>query len=54
MYFEYEKAIDNLTIDPAMRLRKKVEVLTIEKSKADLALLQIEEMQKMIDQLQSK
>jgi integrase len=48
MYLEYEKAIDNLTIDPSQRLQKKVEMLTIEKSKVDLALLQIEEMKKRI------
>jgi integrase len=45
---EYEKAIDVLTIDPANRLRKKVETLTIEKSKVDLALSQIEEMKKRL------
>jgi hypothetical protein len=45
---EYEKAIDALTIDPANRLLKKIEVLTIEKSKVDLALSQIEEMKKRI------
>jgi integrase len=49
MYFEYEKAVDNLTIDPAQRLRKKVETLTIEKSKADLALTLIAEMKERID-----
>lgn len=35
MYREYEKAIDNLTIDPSNRLRRKVEILTIEKSRID-------------------
>jgi integrase len=35
LFSEYETAIDNLTIDPANRLRKKVEVLTLEKSKLD-------------------
>lgn len=48
MFSEYEKAIDNLTIDPANRLKRKVEVLTLEKSKVDLALMQIEEMKKRI------
>jgi integrase len=33
---EYEKAIDNLTIDPANRLQRKVEILTIEKSRLDI------------------
>lgn len=32
---EYEKAIDNLTINEENRLRKKVEVLQVEKSKLD-------------------
>jgi integrase len=32
---EYEKAIDNLTIDPANRLRKKVKILEVEKSRLD-------------------
>ena len=32
MLSEYEKAIDNLTIDPANRLRKKVEKLEVEAS----------------------
>jgi len=36
MYSEYEKAIDNLTIDPTQRLRKKVEKLEIEKSQLEL------------------
>ena len=40
---EYMKAADNLTINEENRLRRKVEVLTIEKSKVDLALSQIEE-----------
>jgi hypothetical protein len=33
---EYEKAIDNLTIDPSNRLQRKVETLTIEKSRLDI------------------
>ena len=36
MMSEYEKAIDNLTIDPANRLQRKVETLTIEKSRLDV------------------
>ena len=32
MLLEYEKAVDNLTIDPANRLRKKVEKLEVEAS----------------------
>lgn len=36
MLSEYGKAIDNLTIDPANRLQRKVETLTIEKSRLDI------------------
>lgn len=32
---ECKKAIDTLTIDPANRLQRKVEILTIEKSRLD-------------------
>ena len=35
MYEEYEKAIDNLTIDPANRLRKRIETLQVEKSRLE-------------------
>jgi hypothetical protein len=35
MYSEYEKTIDNLTIDPANRLQRTVEFLKIEKSRID-------------------
>jgi len=35
MYAGYEMAIDNLTIDPTNRLRKKIETLTIEKSRLE-------------------
>jgi integrase len=45
---EYMKAVDLLTINEENRLRRKVEILTIEKSKVDLALSQIEEMKKKI------
>jgi integrase len=48
MLAEFEKAIDVLTINPENRLKRKVELLTIEKSKVDLALSQIEEMKKRI------
>ena len=44
----YMIAIDNLTINEENRLKKKIEVLTIEKSKVDMALAQIEEMKKQI------
>lgn len=36
MLSKYEKAIGNLTIDPANRLQRKVETLTIEKSRLDI------------------
>lgn len=36
MYAEYEKAIDNLTINEENKLRKEIEVLTIEKSRLEL------------------
>ncbi len=45
---EYMKAVDNLTINEENRLKRKVEILTIEKSKVDLALSQIEDMKKRI------
>lgn len=48
MFAEYEKAIDLLTINEENRLRKKVEMLTIEKSKADFALSQIEDVKKQL------
>jgi integrase len=48
MLEEYMKAVDNLTINPENRLKRKVELLTIEKSKVDLALSQIEDMKKRI------
>jgi integrase len=48
MLNEYLKAVDNLTINEENRLKRKVEVLTIEKSKVDLALASIEEMKKKI------
>jgi hypothetical protein len=35
MFAEYEKAEDNLTIDPANKLQRKIETLTIEKSRLD-------------------
>jgi hypothetical protein len=38
------KAADNLTINEESRLKKKVEMLTIEKSKVDQALYDIQDM----------
>lgn len=45
---EYLKAADNLTICEENRLKRKVEMLTIEKSKVDLALSRIDEMKKRL------
>jgi hypothetical protein len=47
MYEEYEKAIDSLTIDPANRLQRKVETLTIEKSRVDKLEEKIPRIEKM-------
>jgi hypothetical protein len=46
MYLEYEKAIDNLTIDPSQRLQRKVEMLEIEKSKVDRIELKLQLLEK--------
>jgi chemotaxis methyl-accepting protein methylase len=46
MYEEYQKAIDSLTINEENRLRKKVKILEIEKSRLDqleLSLKKLEE-----------
>ncbi len=47
---EYNKAIDNLTIDPANRLQRKIETLTIEKSRLD----RIEEKMLKMEQMYQK
>ena len=44
---EYEKGIDNLTIVPANRLQRKVETLTIEKSRVDKLEQKIRRIEKM-------
>ena len=44
MQEEYMKGVDNLTINPENRLMRKVEMLTIEKSKVDQALSDIQDM----------
>jgi integrase len=49
MLEEYQKAEDSLTIDPANRLRKKIETLTIEKSRLD----RIEEKMLKMEQMYS-
>jgi hypothetical protein len=47
---EYSKAIDNPTIDPAHRLQRKIETLTIEKSRLD----RIEEKMRQMEQMYQK
>lgn len=48
MLTHYLQCINELTVSEENRLRKKVEMLTVEKSKVDLALSQIEDMKKRI------
>jgi hypothetical protein len=48
LYNQFMLAHDNLLIDQSHKLKRKIEVLTIEKSKVDLALAQIEDMKKRI------
>jgi integrase len=48
IYVEYEKAFDNLTINEENRLRRKVEVLEVEKNRMDRIELQIKDMQQDI------
>jgi integrase len=43
---QYQKAIDNLTIDPANRLQRTVEVLKIEKSRIDMLEAKIQKLEK--------
>jgi len=46
MHDEYMKAVDNLTIDPANRLQRKVETLEIEKSRIDTIALKLQLLEK--------
>jgi integrase len=48
LYDEYLKAIDNLTINEENRLKKKVEILTVEKAKVDLLEEDLAELKKLI------
>jgi uncharacterized protein YdcH (DUF465 family) len=43
---EYEKSIDNLTVDPANRLQRTVETLKIEKSRIDLLVAKIQKLER--------
>jgi integrase len=45
MYEEYQKAIDNLTINEEFRLRKKVKILEVEKSRLDQLELTIKRLE---------
>ena len=54
MYQEYEKAIDNLTIDPANRLQRKVEKLEIEKSQMDRIELKLQLLEKQFNKRKGK
>jgi succinate dehydrogenase flavin-adding protein (antitoxin of CptAB toxin-antitoxin module) len=45
---EYQKATDALTIDPANRLRKKVEKLEVEKTEIQALALELEKVKKAI------
>jgi integrase len=44
-FVEYQKAIDNLTIDPANRLLKQVKILQVEKSRLDLLELSLKRLE---------
>jgi integrase len=46
MYEEYQKAIDNLTIEPSNRLKRKVETLQVEKSILDSIASRLQELEK--------
>ena len=48
---EYEKGIDNLTIDPANRLQRTVEILKIEKSRIDMLEAKIQKLEKKHDRI---
>ena len=48
MFTEYEKAIDALTIDPANRLRKKVEKLEVEKTQFEQLAAEIAALKRRI------
>jgi integrase len=50
MYEEYQKAIDNLTIDPANRLKRKVETLTVEKSILDNIASRLNELENKVNE----
>jgi integrase len=45
---EYEKAIDNLTIDPSNRLKRTIEILKIEKSELEMLTADVAELKRMM------
>ena len=48
MLSEYEKAVDSLTVDPANRLRKKVEKLEVEKTEIQSLRLELEKFKRTV------
>jgi integrase len=54
MFQEYQKAIDNLTIDPANRLRKKVQVLEIEKSQIEALQQEFDSFKQEVDAMKRR
>ena len=54
MYAEYEKAIDNLTIDPSNRLQKKLEIVQQETSEFDKLTLELEKEREEIRRYQDR
>ncbi|MGA7976451.1 MAG: hypothetical protein WB975_04385 [Nitrososphaeraceae archaeon] len=45
---EFEKAVDLLTVDPASRLRKKVEKLEVERTYVDQLRMEIDQIKKSL------
>lgn len=43
---QYEKAIDNLTIDPANRLKRTIETLKVDKSGIDMLEAKIQKLER--------
>jgi hypothetical protein len=43
---QYQKGIDNLTIDPANRLMRTIETLKVEKSKIDMLEAKIQKLER--------
>ena len=50
---EYEKAIDNLTINEENRLRKKVEVLEVQKSRFETIIKDVEQLKRKYNRLKA-